>query len=87
MPWGSPASADLLNALDRRMQEGMLDPTAIAPVARLMSVGDVLYRADLQTDRFDLPRAVPVWDSSPTGAGRARRAAAATAPSLGPPCS
>ena len=61
VPWGSPASADLLNALDRRLQEGVLDPAAIAPIARLMSVGDVLYRADLQTDRFDLPRAAPAW--------------------------
>jgi hypothetical protein len=61
VPWGSPASADLLNAFDRRLQEGVLDPSAIAPIARLMSVGDVVYRADLQTDRFDLARAVPVW--------------------------
>ncbi len=61
VPWGSAASTDLLNALDRRLQEGVLDPAAIAPIARLMSVGDVLYRADLQTDRFDLARAVPAW--------------------------
>ena len=26
-----------------------------------MSVGDVVYRADLETDRFDLVRAVPAW--------------------------
>jgi arabinofuranan 3-O-arabinosyltransferase len=61
VPWGSPGSADLLNALDRRLQEGVLDPAAIAPIARLMNVGDVVYRADLQTDRFDLARAVPTW--------------------------
>jgi hypothetical protein len=73
VPWGSPGSADLLNALDRRMQEGVLDPAAIAPIARLMSVGDVLYRADLQTDRFDLTRAIPTWllltDPRPEGLG------------------
>ena len=28
VPWGSPASADLLNALDRRLQEGVLEPSA-----------------------------------------------------------
>ncbi len=61
VPWGSPASADLLNALDRRIQEGVLEPSALAPIARLMSVGDVVYRADLETDRFDLVRAVPAW--------------------------
>ena len=74
VPWGSPASADLLNALDRRLQEGVLEPSAIAPIARLMSVGDVVYRADLETDRFDLVRAVPTWllltnPSVPTGLG------------------
>ena len=31
IPWGSPASADLLNALDRRIQEGVLDPNALVP--------------------------------------------------------
>jgi hypothetical protein len=61
VPWGSAASADLLNALDRRMQEGVLDPSAIAPIARLMSAGSLVYRADLQTDRYDLVRAVPLW--------------------------
>jgi hypothetical protein len=62
VPWGSAASADLLNAFDRRLQEGVLDPAAIAPIARLMSVGDVVYRADLETDRFDLARAEPTWE-------------------------
>jgi hypothetical protein len=61
VPWGSPAGADLLNALDRRLQEGVLDPAAIAPIARLLSAGDVVYRADLQTDRFDLARADALW--------------------------
>jgi hypothetical protein len=62
VPWGSAASADLLNALDQRIQEGTLDPSALAPVARLMASGSVVYRADLQTDRYDLVRAVPLWD-------------------------
>jgi hypothetical protein len=74
VPWGSPATADLLNALDRRLQEGVLDPAAIAPIAQLMSVGDVVYRADLQTDRFDLARAVPTWalltEPVPAGLGQ-----------------
>ncbi len=61
VPWGSAASAELLNELDRRLQEGVLDPSAIAPIARLMSAGSIVYRADLQTDRYDLARAIPVW--------------------------
>ena len=56
VPWGSAASADLLNALDHRMQEGTLDPNALAPIARLMASGTIAYRADLQTDRYDLAR-------------------------------
>jgi len=46
VPWGSAASADLLNALDHRIQEGTLDPSALAPVARLMNAGSIVYRAD-----------------------------------------
>src|SRR5205823_5619818 len=86
VPWGSPASADLLNALDRRLQEGVLDPAAIAPIARLMRVGDVLYRADLQTDRFDLPRAATTWElltrPVPRGLGAPRAYGAGLGPAL-----
>ncbi|MFI5053312.1 MAG: alpha-(1-_3)-arabinofuranosyltransferase family protein, partial [Acidimicrobiia bacterium] len=85
IPWGSAASADLLNALDRRLQEGVLDPRALAPIARLMNAGDVVYRADLETDRFDLARAVPTWlllqAAEPGGLGRPTTYGS----SLGPP--
>ena len=57
----SPASLNFLAAFDRRIQDDVLEQDAIAPVARIMSVGDVVYRADLQTDRFDLARATPLW--------------------------
>jgi arabinofuranan 3-O-arabinosyltransferase len=77
IPWGSPPSANLLKAFDRRMQEGVLDPAAIAPIARLMSAGDILYRADLETDRFDLVRARPLWllltQPIPAGLGTPQR--------------
>src|SRR4051794_14381416 len=43
------------------MQEGVLAPDAIAPVAKLLSAGSLLSRADLQTDRYELVRAVPLW--------------------------
>jgi hypothetical protein len=85
VPWGSAASADLLNALDERIQEGTLDPSALAPIARLMASGSVVYRADLQTDRFDLARAVPLWDfltePEPDGLGTPQRFGT----TLGPP--
>ncbi|HEX2737148.1 MAG TPA: alpha-(1-_3)-arabinofuranosyltransferase family protein, partial [Acidimicrobiia bacterium] len=60
IPWGSAASSDLLNALDRRLQEGVLDPSSIAPVAQLMGVGAVVARNDLQVDRYNLIRPVPM---------------------------
>ncbi len=56
IPYGSAASANLLKALDRRVQMGQLEPQAIAPLARLLSVGDIVLRSDLQSDRFDLVR-------------------------------
>ncbi|MEJ7584541.1 MAG: alpha-(1-_3)-arabinofuranosyltransferase family protein [Acidimicrobiales bacterium] len=55
IPYGTPLSADLVIALDRQMQEGVLDPAAIAPVARFMGVGDIDLRADLQYERYNLP--------------------------------
>jgi arabinofuranan 3-O-arabinosyltransferase len=85
VPWGSAASADLLNALDERIQEGTLDPSELAPVARLMASGSIVYRADLQTDRFNLVRAVPLWDlltqPVPKGLGTPQQFGT----SLGPP--
>jgi len=61
IPYGSPASADLLNALDRRIQEGVFEPDSLAPVARLMGVGDVVVRSDLAFERFRTPRPRALW--------------------------
>ncbi|HET6963851.1 MAG TPA: alpha-(1-_3)-arabinofuranosyltransferase family protein [Acidimicrobiales bacterium] len=55
VPAGTPASANLLQALDEPLQEGALDLTALAPVARLMSVGQILLQSDLQYERYHLP--------------------------------
>ncbi len=77
VPYGSPESAALLTAFDRRFQEGTMEPTAIAPVARLMGVGDIVLRADLQYERFRTARPKEMWDllmrapglGEPTGFG------------------
>ncbi len=61
IPYGTPPSADLLNALDRQLQERTLDPAAIAPVARLMGVGDIVLRSDLAYERYNLPRPRQTW--------------------------
>ena len=75
VPFGSAAGANLLQALDRRLQEGVLDADAVAPIARLMAVGDVLLRLDLQTDRFHLVSASDAWrmftTDPPAGLARA----------------
>ncbi len=62
IPYGTPPSADLLDAFDRQMQEDVLDPDAIAPVARLMGVGDVVLRGDLAYERYNLVRPRQVYD-------------------------
>jgi arabinofuranan 3-O-arabinosyltransferase len=61
IPYGSDPSADLLTAFDRRLQDGVLDPAAIAPIARLMNAGDIVLRSDLQVDRYDLARPRDAW--------------------------
>ncbi len=71
IPYGTPPSADLVNALDRQMQEYTLDPASLAPVARFMAVGDINLRADLAYERYNLPRPRPLWAllRSATGLG------------------
>jgi hypothetical protein len=73
IPWGGPATADLLNALDNRVQEGTLDPAGFAPIARRMGVGDVVLRNDLQYERYNLvtPRDLDRAFASVPGLGAA----------------
>jgi arabinofuranan 3-O-arabinosyltransferase len=61
IPYGSPPSSDLLNALDRRIQEHVLDPAALVPIARFMAAGDVVARLDLQYERYRTPRPYVLW--------------------------
>lgn len=60
--WGSPPSANLLNAFDRRFHENDIDPEAIAPIAQLMAAGDITLRGDLQYERFRTARPRQLWD-------------------------
>ncbi|HEY8216834.1 MAG TPA: alpha-(1-_3)-arabinofuranosyltransferase family protein [Acidimicrobiia bacterium] len=59
--FGSPAAANLVSALDRRIQEGTFEPDSLAPIARLLSSGTVLLRSDLEYERFDAPRPRVLW--------------------------
>ena len=59
--WGSPPSANLINALDRRYHEDTMDTEALAPIARLMAVGDVNVRSDMQYERYRIARPKALW--------------------------
>ncbi len=61
IPYGSAASANLLNAFDLRLQERTADPDSIAALARLMRAGDVLVQSDLQYERYNTPRPRNFW--------------------------
>lgn len=59
--YGTPPSQALLIAVDRRLHEDVLDPDALVPVARLLGVGDVVLRSDLQYERYRTARPRPTW--------------------------
>jgi arabinofuranan 3-O-arabinosyltransferase len=54
IPFGTAPSADLLMAIDRRIQEGVADPNGLAELWRRMGIGDVVARNDIQWERYDL---------------------------------
>lgn len=63
LPAGTRGTADLLDALDRRFQLGIVEPPSLAPLARLLAAGTIVFRGDLeQAGRFDTPPAAEVWD-------------------------
>ena len=77
IPYGSHPSANLLNALDRPLQEDTFDLDALAPMARLLGVGDVVLRSDLAYERYRTPRPRATYElmgsvpglGAPTGFG------------------
>ncbi len=66
LPLGSPQMMDLLLALDNRQQDGTLRPDSIAPVARLLGVGDVVVRGDERFEKYQTPRPDRVAQLVPT---------------------
>ena len=61
IPAGTPQSAALVRAIDRRLQEGVYEPSSLPALARLMGVGDVVLRSDLQYERFRTPQPISTW--------------------------
>lgn len=69
IPYGTPPAANLLNELDAPFQAGRPDPDTLAPLARMMGVGEILFRADLQYERYLTPRPRRTWDQLLDAAG------------------
>ncbi len=72
LPLGSPGAMDLLYALDNRVQNGTLEPAAVAPVVRLLGVDTIWVANDLAFDRFRTPRPEVISDffhQRPNGLG------------------
>jgi arabinofuranan 3-O-arabinosyltransferase len=72
LPLGSPGVMDLLYALDDRVQQGILEPTSVAPVARYLGVDTLWVPNDIAFDRFRTPHPVTIADiltRQPSGLG------------------
>lgn len=71
LPLGSPAAMDLLYALDDRIQDGVLEPSSLAPIARLLGADTIWSTNDVAFDRFRTARPEVVRDaiSSAPGVG------------------
>ncbi|MGH7733071.1 MAG: alpha-(1-_3)-arabinofuranosyltransferase domain-containing protein, partial [Gemmatimonadales bacterium] len=78
-PLGSLPTYDMLYAFDNPMQNGTLDPKAIAPVARLLGAWDLLVQNDLNYSLFGQPQPQVFWQAfkptpkglgAPTGFGK-----------------
>ncbi len=89
---GSMATADLLEAVDTPLQEGVEDPRTIAPMSALMSAGNVLVQYDQAYERYNSvnPRVLArTFTPTPPGLGDRRafgtpRPNVSTVPDLDP---
>lgn len=61
VPYGSTASADLMNAIDAPLQDGSFDPASYAAILRLISAGQLVLRSDLEYERYRTPRPRPTY--------------------------
>ena len=73
---GSYPTTDLLQAFDLTLQQGTYEPSTLAPIARLLSAGDVVLQSNLAYWRYNTPRPQETWalfDPPAKGIGRAGR--------------
>jgi hypothetical protein len=69
---GSYPTTDLLQAFDLTLQQGTYEPSTLAPIARLLSAGDVVLQSNLAYWRYNTPRPQETWslfDPPPRGIG------------------
>ena len=69
---GSNATADLLAAFDLQLQQGTYERATLAPIARLLSAGDVVLQSDYRFWHYNTPRPKETWalfDPPPAGVG------------------
>ena len=73
LPDGSAATVDLLSAFDLTLQQGTYEPSTLAPIARLLSAGDVVLESDYKYWHYNTPTPRPTWalfDPPPAGIGK-----------------
>jgi arabinofuranan 3-O-arabinosyltransferase len=61
VPQGSAATADLLNAFERRLPEGWFEPETLEPIARRFAIETIVTRNDLEHERYRLARPGDLW--------------------------
>jgi arabinofuranan 3-O-arabinosyltransferase len=69
VPQGGAATADLLNALERRIPEGWFEPETLIPIADRLGVDTIVVRNDLEHERYRLARPGPLWTDVTTVLG------------------
>lgn len=73
LPDGGPGTVDLLSAFDLTLQQGTYEPSTLAPIARLLSAGDVVLESDDKFWHYNTPAPRSTWalfDPAPTGIGK-----------------
>ena len=70
LPHGTLPSLDLMTAIDQPFQEETMNPATLAPIARLISAGDILLQNDLAYEDYNLPNPRQLWSQfNPTPNG------------------
>ena len=56
IPYGTPPAANLVNEMDLPFQSATVQPSSIAPLARFIGAGELLFRSEMQYERYRSPR-------------------------------